>query len=125
MVPARANSLDFHTIRKHFDRLLSVHIGRVGYAELAVLVEASGEDLARLSQEKGVEFTGRYLLQALTVEVWLIILWCLNSIRYLIPVKDFTMLSIVVPVLAKLESSVLAETVSFAFVINKQLVLET
>ena len=35
------------------------------------------------------------------------------------------MLSIVVPVLAELESSVLAEAVSFAFVINKQLVLET
>ena len=108
MVPARADSLDFHTIRKHFDRLLSVHVCRVGYAELTVLVEASGKDLARLSQEKGVEFTCRYLLQALTVEVWLIILWCLNSIRYLIPVEDFTMLSIVVPVLSKLESSVLA-----------------
>ena len=62
MVPARANSLDFHTVRKHFDRLLSMHVSRVSDAKLAILVEACGEDLARLCQEKGVEFTRRYLL---------------------------------------------------------------
>lgn len=74
MVPPCINLLNFDSICEDFNRLLSMHVKRVGDAELAILVEASGEDAPSLCQEQRVELPSCDLLNRLSVKVGVVAL---------------------------------------------------
>lgn len=119
MVPTRADIFDLHSICEHLNRFLSMHVNGIADSQLPVLVVANGPDSTCLCQKEGVEFTTGDFLNPFTIEVRLGILdWfavcVLNLDSTGVPVKDFSVLRVLILEFAKLEPVVLPHTENFA-----------
>lgn len=135
MVPSTCNHLDFKIVGKHFNWLLGVGEQGVGNPKLAVLIETHREDFATLSEEEGVEFSARDLLDWLSIEV---LASCVLSIDtgvvsverfnfgcFAVHVENLAFNRLFVLVLAELIPGVFAYPVHSSVVTTEETVLES
>ena len=71
MVPTGSYVFYLHSVSKNFDWLLSMHIHRITYSELAVLIKTNREYPTLLSQKYTVKLAACRFLNVLTVKIWL------------------------------------------------------